>query len=164
MIPTIGRVNTSRDNLEDFKWYCENFLSVVVGKHEFGNNKKKKLVSKIATKSDEALVLLYLENSIGKWTSQYNDPEGKSKSDWTQTGYTLENSQAKKYKGWSKEGIERFRFLMSDHVPKIRKSSEGVEEALMEMYNARGGRKNAGDDDTGSTEVISLLESEDEGE
>ena len=54
----MARVNTARDNLEDFKWYCENFLSVVVGKHEFGNNKKKKVVSKIATKSDEALVLI----------------------------------------------------------------------------------------------------------
>ena len=115
------------------------------------------------TKSDEALVLLYLENSIGKWTSQYNDPEGKNKSDWTQTGYTLENSQAKKYKGWSKAGIERFRFLMSDHIPKIRKSSEALEEELKEKYNTRGGR-NTGDDDTGPTEVISLLESEDEEE
>lgn len=41
------------------------------------------------------------------------------------------------------------------------KCSEALEKDLMKRYNTRGGR-NAGDDDTGPTEVIALLESQDE--
>ena len=156
------RINKARETLEDFEWYCEHFLSVLVGKHTFSKNKKTMVASKITTKSDEALLLLHLENSIATWTSEYKDPEHKDTSNWAKQVYTRDNREAKKYKGWSDTGMARFRFLMKDHVPKIRDESAAVETELMNKYS--GSSRGGGDGSAHAHEVITLLESEGEEE
>jgi hypothetical protein len=52
-VPTKERFFKARENVEDFQWYCENFLSVVVGKQIFQKKRSIELMSKLATQSDE---------------------------------------------------------------------------------------------------------------
>ena len=74
-LPTLQRIFKARENLNDFQWHCENFLSVMVGKQVFQKKKTTDLMSKLATRSDEAMLLLHMENSIEKWTAEYKDQE-----------------------------------------------------------------------------------------
>ena len=52
-----------------FETFCRQFLSIVVGIGKWKDGHTKKMVSEIATVSDEAFVLFCLENNWEKWMS-----------------------------------------------------------------------------------------------
>ena len=120
-------------------------------------------MSQLATKSDEALLLVMMENSIDHWMAEWNDPEHKNMDSWPKPKYTCVKNQAKKYKGWSQEGIGRFWYYMTDFVPNSREGSKDVEENLRKAYSTNHGlRRSSDDEDEGDYQFVSLLESDNE--
>ena len=85
----------ARKNLKDFQWYCENFLSVIVGKQVYKKQKADKLISHIATRSDEALLLILMENSVNHWTAEVTDPN-EEEGRWPDAKYTSKGNDSKK--------------------------------------------------------------------
>ena len=160
-IPTKDRIFKARENVEDFQWYCENFLSVVVGKQIFQKKRSIELMSKLAMRSDEAMVLLHVENSIEKWTAEYNDREKKETAKWPDPLYTKQTTESKKYEGWSKRGIARFRDLQTKYVPEMRKTYADIEKQLLKKYTSSG---RGSEGIHREYEFFSLLESEEEEE
>jgi hypothetical protein len=60
-----------KGNHKAFRFFCEQFLSIVVGETRFKNGMRmKKPVSEIATISDEAMALLIIENHYNVWMRQ----------------------------------------------------------------------------------------------
>ena len=64
---TLEDFQALRKKKETFKHFCEQFLSIVVGVVTWRQQSLVKNVSQIATVSDEAFVLLCLENNWDKW-------------------------------------------------------------------------------------------------
>ena len=84
-IITLERVLHARDTLQDFKMFCDTFLSNVVGKNlyktKFGGGK----VCKIATVGNEAFAILCVKNSIKRWQDEAKDPSKSHKENWRTT-------------------------------------------------------------------------------
>ena len=133
-MPTMNRILSARKKLDDFQWYCDNFLSVVVGRQAFNKQKFKMLVSKMATRSDEALMLIIVENSIERWTNEFKHPAADAKT-WGDPKYTKsDKNETRKHRGWSEEGIVRFNKYLKEYVPASRQTSEALEEELKDTY------------------------------
>ena len=158
--PTMKRIMDARKNLTDFQWYCENFLSVIVGKQIYKKEKANKLISAIATRSDEALLLVLMENSVEHWTAEVLDPNEENEK-WPEAKYTSKGNDSKKHLGWSEEGIERYNYYMADLLPKLRKSSRKIEVELRELYRHGTGAKQG---KQGERKIIALLQSDTEEE
>ena len=106
---------------ESYVYFCENFLKCVVGTKSFNKAWKDGVpVSQIATISDEALALLLIENSEGRWLAEVakkDKGEEVFEKDLPPSVYTTSASHSQKkrkkgftqrYGGWSFEGITRF--------------------------------------------------------
>ena len=150
----------ARKNLKDFQWYCENFLSVIVGKQVYKKEKATKLISTIATRSDEALLLVLMENSVHHWTAEVSDPN-EEKGKWPEAKYTSKGNDSKKHLGWSEKGIERYNYYMTNLVPKLRQNSRKIEEDLRELYRHGTPTKTGKQRET---KTIALLQSDTEEE
>ena len=61
----------------DYEDFIEYFLSVVVGRRQYDKVKHTDFVSQYASKSDEALALLLLENSFDRWNDMYKNTTTK---------------------------------------------------------------------------------------
>jgi hypothetical protein len=89
-------------------------------------------LSEVATPSDEALTLLLIENSIHRWTREFEVREEKGdqhqiKEDellptkYTSAGYNKrQKGLTKRYKGWTQAGIQRFNEIL-DQVKEDRR-------------------------------------------
>ena len=152
----------ARKNLKDFQWYCENFLSVIVGKQVYKKQKADKLISHIATRSDEALLLILMENSVNHWTAEVTDPN-QEKGRWPDAKYTSKGNDSKKHLGWSVNGIERYNYYMTNMVPALRQNSSKVEKELLELYRHGGGTPTKKGKE-GEKKIIALLQSDTEEE
>lgn len=121
-----------RNDSNAFVSFCDNFLPAVVGKAVWKNNVTSKLVSEMATPSDEAFVYLLLENNWNKWEEEarqaiakLNKEEGvdelleqdeeeessQSGKSTIATEYTESNPRGGKNTGWSSEGMRRYNEL-----------------------------------------------------
>ena len=114
----------NKDEINDnYVYFCEKFLKHVVGVQSFNRAwKKKRLISELATPSDEALALIILENSEMRWNAEFTKIErgetvDKYDKQLPKPLYTSPSNQenqkgfTKKYGGWSEAGIERFNQL-----------------------------------------------------
>ena len=122
-IPSFKHVLTlSANEGNTYSNVCDMLLPVVVGVREMKTGMKQgRLISDIATVSDEALCIAILENSWDKWVHLYEnkddssdneneDEENRSvpNSKWTYDG---RGAGAKKYLGWNRDGIDRFNII-----------------------------------------------------
>jgi len=107
---------------EDYIFFCVRFFQCIVGKSAYnaGWNAHKKL-SEIATPSDEALALLFLENNEARWSQEFDLDETATeemKASLPKAKYTSSGRNGsmkgftKKFGGWSAKGIERFNELL----------------------------------------------------
>ena len=94
-------------NMENFKNFVEKLLCVVSGKKLFKKEKGSKTVSKICTISDEAFLLVALENSYKAWKAEFDEED-----DIPKKVYTDQPASSQKYGGWSVEGIQRYNTYM----------------------------------------------------
>ena len=121
----------STGNYPIYKDFCSFFVSGVVGIRHFDRNKCHIPYRQNATISDEAFTVLTLENNWARWSDmaasgQWKDSDVPSK--WTTSkdkrklikeqgddsdgdGSKSETPQARRYRGWSAQGIARYNQL-----------------------------------------------------
>ena len=132
-----------RKNKEAYLYFCENFLSCVVGKLEWKKNAHCRKLSEIASPTDEAFALLVLENIWDSWTAvaiedYYKGPvititavgKQECKRKAVIGKYTSDYRRASRFGGWSDEGHTRFVELRT-LVIEDRKDKEGFEEQYL---------------------------------
>jgi hypothetical protein len=111
----------SEGNYPVYRDFCTFFVSGVVGIRHFDRNKCLKQYSKYVTVSDEAFTVLTLENNWDRWSSMAGKDDWKESdvpSKWTtskekrKTNRDNDDSpQARKFRGWSAQGIARYNQL-----------------------------------------------------
>jgi hypothetical protein len=121
------QVLQATENIEDFTLFCNTFLSNVVGRNIYNSKVGETRMSKIATVGDEAFALVCVENLIEQWKDKVSDPTKTNKSKWKPSKYTANPSEARKYGGWSLEGIRRFNELSRTGIPQLRFRSLDIE-------------------------------------
>jgi hypothetical protein len=122
------------DNFPVYKDFISFFVSGVVGIRYFDRNKCHKHLRKYVSVSDEAFTVLTLENNWTRWSCMARRNEWKDSdvpSVWTTTKDTSrkpvrtdDNSdtvsdnedtpQARRYRGWSAQGIARYNQLFTE--------------------------------------------------
>ena len=149
MFPTLESLGRDRDlNIENFKIFCENLLSVAVGRRKFKEGQCTKRISKFCSISNEAFVVISVENSYERWKWEWTNQQaaGAAPGPMPTKKYTQNPSAAKKYRGWSAEGIKQYFQLITEvklaRKDKDRKSLERQYLAnAMTARNASGCRK-----------------------
>ena len=111
---------------EPYLWLCSTLLPFVVGKKKWRQWNLKTPVSEIAICSDEAFVLLVLENKYSRWVTEAKwlranrdkaeeeqAPKQYPEAKYTNSGISKKNGRSKRNQGWSREGHVRFNELYS---------------------------------------------------
>jgi hypothetical protein len=124
----LNQVLKARENIDDFKIFCDAFLSNVVGRNDYNSKVGHTVISEMASVGDEAFAIVCVENSIDRWKEEVEDPAKTNKAKWKPTRYTANPSEASKYGGWSLEGIRRFNSLCQTIVPEMRQRTIKLEE------------------------------------
>ena len=155
----MDRLLKARKDLDSLKWYCENFLSIVMGRQTYNKQKFKVLVSKMATRSDEALLLVIMENSIEKWTKEYHNPAADPKM-WGEPKYTKKRNETRKHQGWSEAGIARYNLYLKGFIPGSRSTSQALEVELRKEYCAKSNSFDASLENTSRNGVYTFMELE----
>ena len=123
--------------------FIEYFVSSVVGKNYYKENKCDKLLSEYASVSDEALAILIFENNINTWIDMAVKNITKNSDvirKYTNGGSSLgEVASSRRYQGWSSCGMKRFNDLF-DLVKVDRESSHAkqFEESFQEFCISSG--------------------------
>lgn len=168
---------------EDFVLY---YVSAVVGLRHFEKQKLRSNYSEYATVSDEAFAVLTIENNWNRWmsmakTNHWKDSPVRTK--WTVTRDTPvvsdsgklkkqklppneeridtdlpEGPQARRYRGWSAQGINRYNQLF-DQIKKERNSKRGKRfevKLRASMEHRAANEKNNGKNKKRKTELTAL--------
>jgi len=95
--------------------FIEYFLSAVIGKTYYKENRCEKLLSEYASVSDEALAILIFENNFETWRDMAKQNITKNSvvtRKYTNGGSATGNkASSRHYQGWSTDGIKRFNEL-----------------------------------------------------
>lgn len=94
----------------------------VVGRKRWSEQSDKMRLEDLATFSDEAYSMVFLESNVGKWLDEFREPKMAPK-DRKRSLYTETNGGGRE---WSEEGLERFVF-MCRHCKGFRSSSSNAE-------------------------------------
>jgi hypothetical protein len=107
-----------------YQWLCQFLIPCVVGTKIWNKKKNKNVLSIIATCSDEAFVLLTLENNYERWMAEANwivendeipeedrAPKEYPGSKYTNSGKSKKNGRSRRLQGWAREGYLRFNAL-----------------------------------------------------
>ena len=163
-----------KSNYPIYKDFVSFFVSGVVGVRKFDRNKCHIKYSKYVTISDEAFTVLTLENNWVRWCSMAEDDDWKDSvvpSKWTtskekrgakDTEPGEDNSnveddcpQAKRYRGWSSQGIARYNQLFAEvKAEREKQRFEDFEDYCMEQFleetgedKKHGGKRKRTEDD-----------------
>ena len=153
-----------RNNKQAYTGFCDDILSNVVGRMAWDNQKHSQLVSEIASPTDEAWVLLLLENSWEVWMqmakhSNYKIPENEERK---QPKYTKGTTSTGRNEGWSKQAILQFNELCALVIQDRKENTTFDQEYLKnkkeehEKQDSRK-RKRAADMMADDTEVITAV-------
>ena len=115
-----------------FNFVVEYLAGPVLGQRKWKTERCYKPLSEVMTVSDEAFMLLLLENQYDMWKDAETTRVGRGK-------YT-DNVKNKKFCGWSNDGIRRFNQLFEDvKANRDKQFAKEVEEAtvktLAQRYN-----------------------------
>ena len=137
---TLDQVLHAREDIQDFRMFCDTFLSNVIGKNEYNKNVGHNTISSMSSDGDEAFAIVCVENSIGRWKEEAEDPNKKNRMNWQPTKYTANPSESSKHGGWSLEGIRRFNNLSRYIVPEMRKHTIEMEKLYVQQENVKRSR------------------------
>ena len=118
--------------------YCKTFLKCVVGDNKWRSNYLTRPLKAFVSKSDEAFVLVVLENSWHRWMKQYssNNPKDTTfDAQYTNSGVSSRDGKTKRYCGWSEEGVTRFNTLCVQ-VMEDRKKYPQFDKELLATWQA----------------------------
>jgi len=145
------RKNNNKEVNEAYVYFCEKFIKHVVGVQSFNRAwKNNASITELATPSDEALALLLLENSLLRWTAEFDkvgrgEVVTKDDKQLPKPLYTSSNNHrgelkgfTRRYGGWSDQGIARFnelyKMVRDDRV----KHSSWFDEIMAKRISAIG--------------------------
>jgi hypothetical protein len=107
-----------------YEWLCTTLLPCVVGWKAWSKQHCKLPISAIATCSDEAFLVLILENNYSRWVSeakwfienknkedQKKAPKHLANAKFTNSGTSKKDGRSKRLQGWAREGYLRFNEL-----------------------------------------------------
>jgi len=113
-----------------FNFVVEYLAGPVIGQRKWKTEKCYKPLSNVMTISDEAFMLLLLENQYDMWKNATSTIVGRGK-------YT-EKAKNKKFCGWSNDGIRRFNQLCADvRANRNKQFAKEVEEATVKTLAER---------------------------
>jgi hypothetical protein len=77
--------------------------------------RKQQTVSNFVTVSDEAFVLLVIENCEAKWKDMFdkNVTTSTMPNKYTDGGTCIKSGRSRTYRGWSNAGLHRFNYLFN---------------------------------------------------
>lgn len=109
-----------RTNTEGFEFICEHVISEIIGRAKFEKRARKELVSTFVTRSTEAFAVLLMDNfremiiERGQKEKEKKVKKGTLRAPTTaKAKYTNKGRGAKKFRGWSKEGLQKYNSLMN---------------------------------------------------
>jgi hypothetical protein len=144
-----------------FTFVVENLAGAVIGQRKWKTTRCYARLNKHMTASDEAFMLLVLENQYELWINADSNKVGRGK-------YT-ENGPNRKFCGWTNEGMRRFNTLLDEvRGNRNKQYSDEVEDvtlkALAERHKAfmTASRKNSRKRRRHSTEINDLSDEEDD--
>lgn len=107
-----------------YEWLCCTFLGCIVGYKAWNKKRAKERISQIATCSDEAFLLLTLENNYQRWLCEAEWTErnkGKEPDEkepkvfpaarYTNSGLSRKDGRSRRLQGWAREGYLHFNEL-----------------------------------------------------
>jgi hypothetical protein len=120
-LPSMSEMFELSDDAVTYQWVCSAMIKCVVGNTMWNRRYYKEALSDIATCSDEAFLLLTLENNYGRWLDEWKwlkanrDVEKEDRAPknfrvamYTNSGHSKKNGRSKRFSGWSREGYLRF--------------------------------------------------------
>jgi len=124
------RQSPHNNNNTAFTFVVEHLAGTVIGQRKWKTARCYTALSRQMTISDEAFMLLLLENQYDMWKEAETTRVGRGK-------YT-ENAKNKKFCGWSNEGIRRFNELNTlVRVNRNKQFSKDVEDATLKTLAER---------------------------
>jgi len=133
-----------RSNAVHYREMCHSYLSKVVGHRAWVDNHTHRRLSAYCSVTDEAFMFLVLENNSEFWHKKWMN-KSKLDSEQEEEGTPLYTGTQKckgKNSGWSKEGSQRFNFLVDFVMAERRKESAvGLETAMMDFWNEKSSAK-----------------------
>lgn len=176
------RLSKDKDTM---KLFLDSFVSCVVGRMDWRKETRQKIVSNVATPTDEAFALLVLENIWDAWkhvdpqeyimarskrrkedddddvegASETNNADGTMKKGKRRKEipgrYTKEHRNAKRFRGWGEDGHARFNQLV-----KLVRNDRKVRGSFEEEYLEKKKKKLKGNSSVelavGDQEVLEL--------
>ena len=123
--------------------FIEYFVSAVVGRIKYKENRCEKLMSEYVTIGDEALAILIFENNFDTWKDMAKNNITKNSEvarKYTNGGSSKgDTASSRRYQGWSSEGIKRFNELF-DLVKEDRQAPHAkLFEESFRQYCENGG-------------------------
>jgi hypothetical protein len=119
--PSMSEIMELSENAKTYQWVCSTLLKCVVGNTLWNRRYYKESLSDIATCSDEAFLLLTLENNYMRWLDEWKwlknnrDVEKEERTPkqfrtalYTNSGHSQKNGRSKRFSGWSRDGYLRF--------------------------------------------------------
>ena len=132
---TIKKMCNMRKPMEEemMHVFCNYFVPCIVGKAAWKRTKAMFVISKIMTVSDEAFLLLVLENNWDLWM-EMAEHDRAVKDCQQKPKYTNAKGNGRTIKGggWMDEGLHRYNEI-HEMVVKARKENKRVEEVYMEI-------------------------------
>jgi hypothetical protein len=145
-----------------YEWLCTTLLPCVVGWKAWSKQRFKLPISAIATCSDEAFLVLTLENNYSRWISEAKwILENKNKEDhkkapkrlesakFTNSGKSKKDGRSKRLQGWAREGYLRFNELYTlvadDRRHRGQFESELLEQVCREERSGKSKKEDCDD-------------------
>lgn len=161
---TIHNLQEGRNNKLKYTSIMEHFLPCIIGKIEFNMCGKKKKLSQLATRSDEAFLLLSLENNFEKWVvGTWDESASKHMNGvWTKNPKGCSDNR-----GWTDDGMARFQNIMKQVGIQRGNTATGTEfddyfHSHMEILNSQKTKVSNVSGAFGATLDLSLMEDDDE--
>jgi hypothetical protein len=118
-IPPLSEILKFSQNPDVYIWVCTTLIKSVIGTQEWNPRHMKELLSNIATRSDEAFLILTIENNYDRWMEESTMGDNEdSRQNLTEARYTNSGSSksvgkgsSRRYHGWSMEGYKHFNEL-----------------------------------------------------
>jgi hypothetical protein len=118
-IPAIQDILLLSKGGDSYIWLCQTFLKFVVGCSVWGRRHLKEPLTSVVTDSDEAFLVLTVENNYYRWLYESTLPPIKASEPkptlppalYTNSGSHTGSGSSRRCYGWSKEGYLRFNVL-----------------------------------------------------
>lgn len=97
---------------EAYDAFCEFILPAVVGRKSRGSKFIDQKISEVATVSDEAMALLFLENSWDKWMARVANANNFLELPRSKYSHDGSGNATQVHHGWKSSGMTRFKELL----------------------------------------------------